>query len=492
MQHQFQKNIETASARNAEKMSRRDFFSWAQTGLAGTALMDLLLKPKPSRAAEPGNDSSSATHFPPRVKRVIHVCLIGGLSHLDSFDYKPSLKKLHGKVMPSDKPPETFFGKIGLLRKNDFEFQQRGQSGLWISELFPHIANQADELTLIRSMQADSANHTPATFQENTGFRLNGFPVLGAWLSYGLGCETDELPSYVVMPDVRGYPAAGTINWSNGFLPALHQGVPFQSQGPAIRDLFPGREISKATEVASRQLLNQFNESHLERMGVNGELVARIRSHALAAKMQLAVPRVTDLSGETAATRSMYGIDREEAASFGRNCLLARRLLEQGVRFVQLFSGGPFGSPRINWDGHEDVKRNHHREAARIDQPVAGLLKDLRQRGMLDDTLVLFSTEFGRTPFTQSAADTVGTGRDHNMYGFSVWMAGGGLKRGMSYGATDEFGWKSVEKPVAWHDYHATVLHLLGIDHTRLTYYHNGIERRLTNVHGEVIHDILT
>lgn len=491
MQDKIQEQFETASARSDETMSRRDFFSWAQTGLAGTALMDLLLNPKPSRAAGPVNAKLAETHFPPRVKRVIHVCLIGGLSHLDSFDYKPSLKKLHGKVMPTDKKPETFFGQVGLLRKNDFEFQQRGQSGLWMSELFPHIANQADELTLIRSMKADSANHTPATFQENTGFRLNGFPVLGAWLSYGLGCETDELPSFVVMPDVRGYPAAGTINWSNGFLPALHQGVPFQSQGPAIRDLFPGREISKATEVASRKLLNQFNQSHLERMGVNSELVARIRSHELAAKMQLAVPKVTDLSGETAATKALYGMEHEAAAPFGRNCLLARRLLEQGVRFVQLFSGGPFGSPRINWDGHEDVKRNHLREAARIDQPIAGLLKDLRQRGMLDDTLVLFSTEFGRTPFTQSASNTVGTGRDHNMNGFSVWMAGGGLKHGMSYGATDEFGWKSVEKPVAWHDYHATVLHLLGVDHSRLTYYHNGIERRLTNVHGEVIQDIL-
>ncbi|MEQ8853735.1 DUF1501 domain-containing protein [Gimesia sp.] len=484
-----QKNLN--SPPENEFLSRRDFFSWAGTGLAGTALMDLLLRQQSVRGATPKQATIPAPHFSPRVKRVVHICLIGGLSHLDSFDYKPSLKKLHGKEMPTDKKPETFFGKVGLLRKNDFEFQQRGERGLWISELFPHIAAQADELTLIRSMKADSANHTPATFQENTGFRLNGFPVLGSWLSYGLGCETDELPSYVVLPDVRGYPAAGTINWSNGFLPAQHQGVPFQGEGPAIRDLFPERQISEQTELASRQLLTRFNQAHLERAGANSDLEARIRSHVLAAKMQLAVPRVTDLSGETAVTRSMYGFDREETAPFARNCLLARRLLEQGVRFVQLFSGGPFGSPRINWDGHEDVKRNHLREATRIDQPVAGLLKDLRQRGMLEDTLVLFSTEFGRTPFTQSASNTVGTGRDHNMNGFSVWMAGGGLKHGISYGATDEFGWKSVEKVVPWHDYHATVLHLLGIDHTRLTWYHNGIERRLTNVHGEVLHEIL-
>ncbi|MCA9013975.1 MAG: DUF1501 domain-containing protein, partial [Planctomycetaceae bacterium] len=224
----FHQNTNAGSTCDTGSMSRRDFFSWAKTGLAGTALMDLLLKQNPLCAA-PGQALPTGTHFPPRVKRVIHVCLIGGLSHLDSFDYKPELKKLHGKVMPTDKTPETFFGQVGLLRKNDFEFKQRGKSGLWISELFPHIATQADELTLIRSMKADSANHTPATFQENTGFRLNGFPVLGAWLSYGLGCETDELPSFVVLPDVRGYPAAGTINWSNGFLPALHQGVPFQT-----------------------------------------------------------------------------------------------------------------------------------------------------------------------------------------------------------------------------------------------------------------------
>lgn len=491
-QHNRQQNRDSRLPSDSTSMSRRDFFSWAGTGLAGTALMDLLLRQQLAHGAQPGKSSSSEPHFKPRVKRVVHVCLIGGLSHLDSFDYKPSLQKLHGQAMPTEKKPETFFGKVGLLRKNDFAFRQRGESGLWISDLFPHIAGQADELTLIRSMKADSANHTPATFQENTGFRLNGFPVLGAWLSYGLGCETDELPSYVVLPDVRGYPAAGTINWSNGFLPAEHQGVPFQSEGPAIRDLFPQRKISQATEIASRRLLNQFNQSHLERAGSNSDLEARIRSHELAAKMQLAVPRVTDLSGETAATRSLYGFDSEESAPFARNCLLARRLLEQGVRFVQLFSGGPFGSPRINWDGHEDVKRNHLREAKLIDQPVAGLLQDLKQRGMLEDTLVLFSTEFGRTPFTQSASDKVGTGRDHNMNGFSVWMAGGGLKPGISYGATDEFGWKSVDQVVAWHDYHATVLHLLGIDHTRLTWYHNGIERRLTNVHGEVLHEILS
>ncbi len=379
---------------------------------------------------------------------------------------------------------------MGLLRKNDFEFKQRGQSGLWISDLFPHLAEVADELTVIRSMVAESANHTPATFEENSGFRLNGFPVMGSWVSYGLGCETDELPSYVVLPDARGLPAGGTINWSNGFLPAEYQGVAFQTKGPVIHDLFPARKQSPERELATRQLLAELNEHHL-REAPEDVLVARMRSYELAAKMQLAVPQVTDLSQESAATQSAYGIDREETSDFGRRCLMTRRLLESGVRFVQLFSGGSFGSPRINWDGHEDVKENHSREALRMDQPVAALIRDLRQRGMLEDTLVLCTSEFGRTPFTQSAADQVGAGRDHNMYGFSIWMAGAGLKHGIAYGATDEIGWKSVDKPVHWYDYHATVLHLLGIDHERLTYYHNGIQRRLTNVHGNVITDLL-
>jgi hypothetical protein len=340
-------------------------------------------------------------------------------------------------------------------------------------------------------MYAETSNHTPATFQENTGFRLNGFPVAGAWLSYGMGAETDSLPAYVVIPDQRGLPAGGSINWSNGFLPAQHQGVVIRSQGTAIDDLFPERPISATTEQAGRQLLGELNRFHLERHGAEDALAARIQSYELAARMQLAVPEVTQLDGETAATQAMYGTADETTRDFGRSCLLARRLLEKGVRFVQLFSGGAFGSPRINWDGHEDMVQNHGREAQRIDKPLAGLLRDLRQRGMLDDTLVLFTSEFGRTPFTQSASDVLGAGRDHNQYGFCVWLAGAGLKHGLAYGASDDIGWKAAEHRVHWHDFHATVLHLLGIDHERLTFYHNGIERRLTNVHGEVVRGIL-
>ena len=462
----------------SDNLTRRELLSWGSYGLTGAALASLL-------------QARTQPMYTASCKRIIHVCLMGGLSHLDSFDYKPELARFHGKPFESETRPETFFNRIGPLRKNDWEFKRRGKSGLLISELFPHIATVADELTVIRSMVADSANHTPATFQQNTGFQLNGFPVMGSWVSYGLGAECDDLPAYVVLPDVRGYPAGGTINWSNGFLPSLHQGVAFESQGQPIPDLFPGREIAKDTEAASRSLLSQLNQFDMDRNGADDALLARIRSHELAAKMQLAVPEVTDVQTESAAIRELYGLNGGETADFGKNCLLARRLLEKGVRFVQVISGGSFGSPRINWDGHEDMSRNHNREARRIDQPVAALIKDLKQRGMLDDTLVLFTSEFGRTPFTQSAADQLGKGRDHNMYGFSVWMAGGGLKPGIAYGATDEIGWKAVENPVHWYDFHATVLHLLGMDHERLSFYHNGIERRLTNVHGHVINDIL-
>jgi uncharacterized protein (DUF1501 family) len=294
-----------------------------------------------------------------------------------------------------------------------------------------------------------------------------------------------------VLPDTRGLPAGSTINWSNGFLPARHQGVAMKTKGAAIDDLFPAKKIAADTESSSRDLLGKLDRAYAGRTGGSDVLAARIRSYELAAKMQLAVPRVTDLSKETRQVQRSYGLDQPETADFGRSCLLARRLLEQGVRFVQVFSGGSFGSPRINWDGHEDMRANHGQEAKRIDRPVAALLRDLRQRGLLDDTLVLFTTEFGRTPFAQSAANVVGTGRDHNMHGFSVWLAGAGLKRGTAYGATDEIGWKSVEKKVPWHDLHATVLHLLGIDHERLTFYHNGIRRRLTNVHGEVVKGLL-
>ena len=478
-------------------LSRREFFNWAQAGLGSVAFSSLLLRNGLLRAAAaPSSSADNAPrppHFPARAKHIVHICLCGGLSHIDSFDYKPKLVSMHGQSMAAEERPDVFFGKVGLLRAPDWTFRQHGRSGLWISDMFPHLAGVADELTMIHSMVADSASHTPATFQENTGFRLNGFPVMGSWISYGLGNLTDDLPTFVVLPDARGLPAGSTSNWSNGFLPARHQGVAFRTSGDgdAIGDLFPARSIDARVERESRSLLARLNRRHMAEHGPEDALAARISSYELAARMQLAVPDVTSLEGESEALRDDYGFNRAETRDFGRSCLLARRLLERGVRHVQLFSGGAFGSPRINWDGHENVKRNHAREAARIDRPVAALLRDLRRRGMLEETLVLFTSEFGRTPFAQSEADEVGTGRDHNQTGFSVWMAGAGLKPGVCYGATDDVGYRSVDQPVTWPDFHATVLHLLGIDHERLTFYHDGIQRRLTNVHGEVLRALL-
>ncbi|QDT49561.1 hypothetical protein Pan258_36140 [Symmachiella dynata] len=475
---------------NNAQPSRRDFFSWSAAGIGAVALTDLLARDG-ALADESGKPPGPIQHHPAAARRVIHIVLNGGLSQVDSFDHKPALEQWNGKPLDSEERPDVFFGKVGNLRKSDWQFAPRGESGLMISNLFPHLAEMADELTVIRSMTAETSNHTPATFQEHTGFRLNGFPVMGAWLSYGLGSESDDLPGFVVIPDTRGVPAGGSINWTNGFLPVRHQGTTLRSTGTAIDDLFPARPVSATTEQASRELLETLNRRHLASRDGNDELAARMRSYQLAAKMQLAVPEVSALESESRHTQEMYGLGGKETNDFGRSCLLTRRLLERGVRFVQLFSGGAFGSPRINWDGHEDMVRNHTREATRIDQPVAALLRDLRQRGLLDDTLVLFTSEFGRTPFTQSDAGVLGRGRDHNQYGFSVWMAGGGLKHGIAHGATDEFGLRSVENIATWHDFHATVLHLLGINHERLTYYNNGIDRRLTDVSGEVIREVL-
>jgi Protein of unknown function (DUF1501) len=477
---------------NLQSLTRREMLSWPVCGLGGAALLALLHSDRSIEGAVvPGEAGDPPPHHVPRAKRAIHIYLCGGLSQVDSFDYKPELERLHGKSLTAEERPDVFFGQVGPLRKPDWEFRRRGQSGLWVSELFPNLAEVADDLTVVHSMFAETSNHTPATFQANTGFRLNGFPTMGAWLSYGLGNETEDLPAYVVLADPRGQPAGGSINWSNGFLPARHQGVMMRSKGTAISDLVPAREIDDATEAASRQLLEGLNRRHLEGHPGSDDLLARMRAYEMAGRMQLAVPEATALDREAPSIHSLYGLDRPETADFGRSCLLARRLLERGVRFVQMYSGGAFGSPRINWDAHENVVQNHGQEAQRIDRPVAGLLRDLKQRGMLEDTLVLCTSEFGRTPFTQSADGVLGLGRDHNQNGFTVWLAGAGLKSGIAYGATDDVGYKAVEHRTSWYDFHATVLHLLGIDHERLTFYHNGIKRRLTNVHGEVVRAIL-
>ena len=362
-----------------------------------------------------------------------------------------------------------------------------------ISNIFSHIAQLADELTILKSMESNSANHTPALFLENSGFEVNGFPSMGSWLSFGLGSEMENLPAFVVLSDQRGGPNGGASNWSNAFLPGNSQGVELRGGDQPVRDLFPALKLAAGADKATRDFVNTINQDHAARIGEDPLLLARIRSYQLAAQMQLSVPEVTELAAETQTTHDAYGLNDQNTADMGRRCLLARRLVERGVRFVQLYSGGPItGMPRASWDAHESVKQNHSQEAGRIDKPVAALLHDLKQRGLLDDTLVLFTTEFGRTPFTESASGVIGEGRDHNRYGFSIWMAGAGVQPGMAFGSTDELGWKAAERPIPWHDFHATVLHLFGIDHEKLTFYHNGIQRRLTNVHGKVVKEILT
>jgi hypothetical protein len=470
---------------SSDIFGRRRLFNLGLHGLGATALLALLQQ----EAARGGDWHIQQA---PKAKRAIQICLVGGLSHIDSFDHKPELEKFHGKSLQTDEQVDIFFGQMGLLRRADWPFKPRGQCGLMISELFPQIAELADDLTIIRSMESKSANHTPGLFLANSGFEFNGYPSMGSWISYGLGSMNESLPAYVVLNDERGAPNTGVSTWSSAFLPANHQGVVFKSGGQPVRDLFPDGRLSADTDRATHAFVTQLNREHAEALPDYTGLAERVISYELAASLQASIPAVSDLSQESAATLEAYGLHRPETSDMGRRCLLGRRLLEQGVRFVQLFSGGPIaGSPRASWDAHENVFENHSAEARRIDQPVAALLKDLKQRGLLNDTLVLFTTEFGRTPFAQSAADQVGPGRDHNRYGFSCWMAGAGLKSGTAFGATDELGWKAVQRPVPWHDLHATILHLLGLDHERLSYYHNGIQRRLTNVHGEVLHDIL-
>ena len=470
-------------------LSRRDLLGRFATGLGGMAIASLLANE--SRASPvPGEAADPPPHHPPKARRVIQIFLQGGLSQVDSFDYKPELERLHGKEVPGDQRPQAFMGKVGLLHKPHFEFKQRGKSGLWISELFPHIAEVADELTVIRSLWSGTGNHTPATYEANSGFRTLGFPAAGTWVSYALGCEVDNLPTFVVIPDSRSLPTGAANNWSSGFLPARHQGVALSTSGPPVRNLNPSAAVDSATQAARFATLAELNRRHLAERGPDDALQSRIRSYELAARMQLAVPEAADLAKESAATLAMYGVENKESADFARSCLLARRLIERGVRFVQLWSGAAFGT-EVHWDAHGSVPSNHRRESSKIDQPVAGLLKDLRQRGLLDDTLVIFNTEFGRTPYAESAGDKAGPGRDHNPDVFSVWLAGGGLKHGFAYGKSDDIGWKTAENAVDTHDFHATILHLLGIDHTRLTFYHNGILRRLTNVHGHVVRELL-
>lgn len=475
-----------------ETLSRRSWLQHAAYGVGTIALAQLLAREGALAGTTPGR-SDDGLHHPARAKQLIHIFLGGGLSHIDSFDWKPELVKHHNQELPeSFGQADAFFGKVGRLHRPHYRFQQHGQNGLWISDLFPRLSEVADQLTVIRSMVAETANHIPGIFQANTGFRQMGFPTLGAWLSYGLGTENEDLPSFVVLPDARGIPnaAGGAFNWSSGFLPAQHQGVAFntRSQTP-LPDLAPANDLSGTTQRARLDLLQRLNQIHLQEQIDTDPLVARMRSYELAARMQAAIPQVLDLATESAEMHRLYGMDRPETRDVGKNCLTARRLIQAGVRTVQIWTGDG-----VSWDAHDDLLgggyKSHTGEALRVDQPIAGLIQDLQQQGMLDSTLVMLTTEFGRTPYAQAGSGTLSTGRDHHPQGFTNVLVGGGLKRGFAYGNTDELGYVAIEHPVTTYDLHATVLHLLGIDHERLTFYHNGIQRRLTNVHGHVIHDL--
>jgi hypothetical protein len=483
---------------SARATTRRDFFRNAMFGVGAIALADLLNRDGRLMAAvaapNGGGIARPVAHYAARAKHVIHLYLGGGLSHIDSFDYKPELERYHDKDMPASfGKADPFMGKAGRLHRAHYPFKRRGQSGLWVSDLFPHLAGVADELTVINSMVAETANHIPGNYQANTGFRQMGFPSMGAWLSYGLGTENENLPSFVVLPDARGLPTpgGGAFNWSSGFLPAEHQGVTFNTRGEKpILDLQPAGGLDAAAQAARRDLLRKLNEMHLREQTQTDPLAARIRSYELAAGMQRTIPEAMDLNSEPDHVKQLYGLDQDVTRDVARNCLAARRLIERGVRMVQVWTGDG-----TSWDAHDDILgsgyKSHSGEALRVDRPIAGLIADLRQRGLLDETIVLITTEFGRTPYAQSNAGTISRGRDHHPEGFTNILAGGGLKPGIAYGATDAIGYASVERPVTTYDMHATVLHLLGIDHERLTFYHNGIARRLTNVHGEVVRDIL-
>jgi hypothetical protein len=474
--------------------TRRDFLRDAAFGVPLIATADLLLRGGYLEAAPFDERRAAGTHFEARAKHVLHIFLGGGLSQVDSFDYKPELETYHGRDLPGEiGKADVFFGKVGRLHRSHYPFKRRGESGLWVSDLFPHLAGVADELTVINSMVAESANHIPAIFQANTGFRQMGFPAMGSWLSYGLGTENENLPGFVVLPDARGIPnsAGGAFNWASGFLPAEHQGVAFDTRGgPPIRDLRPTGRVSREAQKARLELLKAIDAIHLEGRGQADPLIARIRSYELAARMQDAIPEAADLAAEPPHIRELYGLDREECRGVARNCLTARRLIERGVRMVQIWTGDG-----VSWDAHDDITgkgyKSHTGEALRVDRPIAGLIRDLAQRGLLDSTVVMITTEFGRTPFAQADSGKLSRGRDHHPQGFTNVLAGAGLKKGFAFGATDAVGYASVTDPVTIYDLHATVLQLLGLDHQRLTFYHDGIRRRLTNVHGRIVRAIL-
>jgi hypothetical protein len=482
---------------HVQHLHRRGFFSDLATSAAAVALAQLLDRDGAFAAAEkpmpirPAIDSARPfaprqPHFPAKADQVLIIFCAGAVSHIDTFEHKPELYKHHGKV-PPNAPKVTFQGPIGNLAKPFWNFKPRGECGKMISELVPHLAELADDICFIHSLTAKNSAHTQAENFLSTGFTFEGYPSLGAWTTYALGTLNENLPGFVAIADPRGRPQAGPNNWGSGFLPAAFQGTAFSAAEP------PQNLRAAAPEGASRaavELLETLNAGHLHRNPGNTDLAARISSYELAGRMQASIPGLMDFAGESPRTLETYGATSKNAikAAFARNCLLARRLLEQGVRVVQLFNGAFASGGKLNWDSHADIVASHGAHAEILDQPTAALLRDLKARGMLDRTLVVWCTEFGRLPFMQAN----GTGRDHNIDGFTCWLMGAGVKPGTTIGTTDELGWKAAADVTTLYDFNATILHLLGLDHERLTHYFNGTERRLTDVHGHVISGILS
>ncbi|MDA0197001.1 MAG: DUF1501 domain-containing protein [Bacteroidetes bacterium] len=474
--------------RPISSISRRDFLWHYGGGLGGLALAHLMgcdLKTIPTGLSQ----KPVMPHHLPKAKRVIQLFMSGAASQVDTFDYKPELIKRAGQQFDPGGKVELFQSAPGVVMPSPWEWKQYGQSGKWVSSLVPHLARCVDDIAFLPAMTATSNIHGPATFMQNTGFVLPGFPSVGSWVSYGLGKMTDNLPTFVVLPDSRGYGPGGQKNWDAGFLPSSHQGTLVRPalENP-IADLFPPEDkyLTPQADKDGMQVLKELNQSHLKGREYDSRLEGRIQSYELAAKLQVAAPEVFGMEGESDGIKKLYGLDDPITEDFGRNCLIARRLLERGTRFVQIWSGADNAHPRRNWDSHEDLKKDHGEMAASMDKPAAALLIDLKQRGMLEDTIVYWTTEFGRMPCSQGSA-----GRDHNPFTFTSWVAGGGIKGGVTYGASDEWSYKAVENTTYCYDLHATILHLLGINHERLTVQNNGIDRRLTDVHGHVIKDIL-
>lgn len=471
--------------------NRREFLLQSGGGFGAVALAAMMADPGSQSQADAALISGSMSnphavrspHFAPRVERVIYLFMHGGPSHVDLFDPKPDLVRYHGQPLPDS------FGEVMTRRKVAANpllgpvstFRRRGQSGLEISDLLPQIASCADDLCVIRSCHGDSVNHPQSVYQMNTGSILMGKPSLGSWVAYGLGSENQNMPAFVVFPDPGGGIKGGPPAWGNGFLPASFQGTPMRAGRNPILHLKPPQQISDTQQRGTLDLIRSLNHRHHQLHDSDDELAARIDAYELAFRMQTAAPEVVDLAGETQQTLQLYGIDHRETADFGTRCLLARRMMERGVRFVQLYSGDTNG-----WDAHNDVAKNHGEYCRATDQPVAALLKDLKQRGLWQNTLIIWGGEFGRMPMSEQ-----GTGRDHNPWGYTVWLSGGAVRGGTVVGATDDVGLRAVTDKVHVHDLHATILHLLGFDHEQLTYFHNGREERLTDVAGRVVTEVM-